>query len=689
MKKKLSLFLFLSSIPIYSTIETTLAQAATAKTFSRATGTLYLGLDGGNDKAVSKIERYNGENEIQLTGIATNSLLNDASIEFLTLSESEGDTNPYLVIVKKSNLGNFKQTKIILATNDGTTVHELETDLNDASGTAITDGIVQIAASNDYIFAAVKGNGETVFGKNDSGIAVIKIDKINNKLVIQDATTGSDGNRALTLNESTTELRINTDVIFGFNHPNIVTMAWSEELQKLYIGYDIRTGPGGSDGGLALLVANIDTTDSNKLKYLPAAPLNLFNTNRRRIIGIRRANINIGIQHLDIMRTTVGSDYLIVHGDVGWPAGTAPLLNSIFAIPLINNPTNATTHGTTAQRNGALNNEFKFITPSTTAGHLTSNNQNPAKVGGNPLPLQIAQSISDMMVIGDTVYISIAEQQSNINDSGIFYSQALFDQTGRINRWTRWKKRAFPFNSFSSKNITDPFDQPRVQFLSVDALNGKIFAVDGNTNTTVASLQWSNGEQNTKSLTYNVNQALSSGCFSSLDINQDTRGISISCPGRYHLFGGVGTVVFAKASISKEPGGNFTIQASNRPAAQTIPTDYSSPENFFISTLPEEAGAVTSLEYSRRLIASTNQNYFFAGTQNGLYAFADSAGGGFTLTSATNNLNAAPFSTRSWQKVNGIDGQVLAIKTSGAGATGADNGALYILTLELTQDPCC
>jgi hypothetical protein len=153
--------------------------------------------------------------------------------------------------------------------------------------------------------------------------------------------------------------------------------------------------------------------------------------------------------------------------------------------------------------------------------------------------------------------------------------------------------------------------------------------------------------------------------MAALDLDQATRGFTGigSTPERYALFAGNGKVVFTRVSKA-----NVSPASSN--TTQTDTTDFTLATNFRTTKLPRSSCIVSVLEYSRQL-PGTASNYFFAGAQDGLYAFADSAGNGFDATNLS-TLDLPPFSNGSWQKITAITGQITDIKTTG--------NALYVLT---------
>ena len=79
--------------------------------------------------------------------------------------------------------------------------------------------------------------------------------------------------------------------------------------------------------------------------------------------------------------------------------------------------------------------------------------------------------------------------QSANDDNGIFYCQALFEQTGKIARWTPWTKRAFPYNAFCNASCINN----GIAFFAVDAVTGKVWAVDGETRKVVRVTAWDKG----------------------------------------------------------------------------------------------------------------------------------------------------------------------------------------------------
>jgi hypothetical protein len=140
------------------------------------------------------------------------------------------------------------------------------------------------------------------------------------------------------------------------------------------------------------------------------------------------------------------------------------------------------TNGTLAKKDPALNaSTKKFTIAASLPGDLPVNNATTdpeALVGASTLPISSANSISDMVVIGDAVYVSFVTAPDAENETGIWSSQALFDDTGKIIRWTPWTKRTIPLNAFPG--ITLPGGNTHngsIKFFDIDGTTGNIWLV--------------------------------------------------------------------------------------------------------------------------------------------------------------------------------------------------------------------
>jgi hypothetical protein len=657
------------------------------KTYDPRSGIFFVGLDAtanpGSIYTISKAYRPTFNSTPQFTPLLINktddptyaSALLEKAIEFLAFSPQPKD--PSILIAVAKNGTDFQASKTIYAlyteiisSSIGNSEGEDESDeLHDANS-AVTDGIVSIASNSTIAFAVVKPSGAP-FGDAGTGVTMVGIGNSNSSpitLTTKDGTTGLNGNKAVGIDKSSPIIKGSgpDDVLFN---QSIAPIYWDEPMQRLFVGFNITSGSDAGDYAKAIVVGSINSGILSFQTITPDSAI-VAATN----IGVATgADEQVSIQHLRVMHTSTGPDYLIVN-QMTTSGGT------IFALPLVNDINNPTSplNGTYADYNSAINaTTKKFTVPATNPGDLPNNNAvtNPeAIIGAGPLPIQYDDEVADICVVGDAVYVAIdLAFQATDNDSGIFYSQAMFDNDGMIIRWTPWAKRGVPLNALPSIMLPGgTTHNGAIKFLEVDGKMGNIWIVEGTTNKTVGITSWSTGITSTDLLS-TLKKSLSSSCYCVLDLDQATRGFLNSTVQRYALFGGTNKVVFARTS-----------QASNRNDAsspQEAITNYSLKENFLVTALPEKAGCCQVLEYSRTSTTAgdaNNLNYFFAGTQEGLFVFANSHGNGFNVLNLP-TLDMSPFSTNIWTKITTITGSVIDIKTSGAG------GVLYVLTYQPTD----
>lgn len=610
--------------------------------------------------------------------------------EFLALSPQTTGNSIIAGVFPTVGAANFSTNIVTAFETDGS--HLLSTPaLNDATGNA-SAGIMALAGSPCNIFAAVRPTGDLLpsFGEAGSGIAVVCIKRVCDHLkclVTKDAPTGEDGNLATPLNnesfeitDGTVEFQLTATCGDVCTTPTTITLYFDQKFDRLYIGTSFAT----SDRSNSVAIGRIDCGALEINPIVNRAAISA-GASPNEIVVVNTPNGALQVNHLAVMHASTGPSYLIVNGNRADGANTP--CNRIFALPLVDDPCQPQIHGTLADKNSALVNNV-FVTPASLPGQLANDSEPAAAIAlintaidGQQLPIANNTGISDMVVVGDTVYVSIAhnpceDETDVLNDTGIFYSQALFGPDGKIVSWTPWTKRGIPVNAFGTTELpccachTGP-----VCFFEVDALTGNIWFVEGNTRRVVGITNWTRGEKNCcDDLLGELNQVLKCGSYSVLDLDQATRlftnlfGTGITTPFRYALFGGVDLVAIALTSIAK----------SNPPILSTPqdPIDCCTPQPHVIVTQIPNGGCISSLEYSR-----TFTNFFFAGSDKGLFAFADIDGNGFPV----NNLrwlDLPPFTTNSWHKITTIPGAVLDIKTSGAVPV------LYVLVTETLLEKC-
>ncbi len=654
------------------------------KAYDRATGTIYLAINAESTSEttgwrLAKAPRPIGCQKPQFTDISPNL---ETGIEKFELATEPCDTSPWLAFVEfdsTSTDATSNQKRVKISKNDGTDIQQSQF-LNDANQKETCD-IIDIAANKSFIFAAVRpgtndsdpftcGDADTGFGEQGSGIAVVSINPITLELN-QTAAAGGSTIRAKKLDVETDQIKINNDVLILDPTADLL---WDHQLQRLYCGLQLTTNANLGDGVKAVVVGSVDS--KGILTLYNIAPDVAFAPGVNNIVGtinpFPAAAVPVSIKHVRIMHCTTGPSYLIVNG--GNKTSSASN-NTIYALPLVDTNPSDPFHGTLADKDQDLVN-YKFVYPADDNPELPSSSDPAARVGTGNLPIQESTPISDMVVIGDTVYVSVNTTPDENNDSGIFYSQALFDENGKIVRWTAWTKRALPYNAFPNT----PTSQGRVHLFDVDAVTGKIWAVEGSRRKAVCSTAWDVGSSS-NSLATHLNKVFgcvpyNQGCFSVLDLDQFTRGFSDSTSAiltthhRYALFGGADKVAFARISQA------YTTKLSS---PQMVIEDFTNPANFLVTSLGQSSGSVSVLEYSRGEITTPPQttNYFFAGTDKGLFAFADaSTKQGFGVASLS-YLTAPPFKTSKWYHIPTLAGSAIDIKSAGS--------RLYVIMFETTE----
>ncbi|RTL07072.1 hypothetical protein EKK58_02745 [Candidatus Dependentiae bacterium] len=646
MKKKIVLLLQVYCTHIYSAIiipangteETNFAfnVPVTAKAFDPLSGSFIVGLfQGGGEFAIS----IASEDAPKFIPIAQNNLLTDATVEMLTLAENENEstnTNELLigtVLVKNNNINN--NNVVIILDTQGTQVIASDA-LNDANTFVLSQsaGIVAIAGANDTVFAAVKDRINNLFGNGDSGIAVLTINSSNTGALSFkpiDAVTGGVGNRAFPINVANTALfggpGITTYITNTLLNQSPTALYWDEYLNLLYVGLSCQNDAAGNPF-MSTVRCSIDKTVGN-LVAQPITQTTAIDNNN--IVATVGANQVLATEQVAVMHTSTGLSYLIVKAFIA-NSNT----RNIYALPLVDNAS-SNDHGALANKNAALV-DGVFQTAATGPGELPTINDPAAQVGDPaniPSDLQnFIGSITDMVVTGDTVYLSIVGGTNN-QFGYVISSQALFNADGTIARWTPWATRAAPVNAFPGLTMPDTNNQHsgKVAFFAVDSVTGNLWLVERDTNRLVGLVSWTNTFIK-DSLPYTLNKYFNNGCFSSLDLHHKTSLIGLN-NNNYSLFGGLSTIAFARTRDEA---------LSNTSPAGTI-TDFSDPANFLITHLSQANIPITSLEYT----SGNSNNYFIAGSQAGLYIFADQLTGKGFAPADLALLNESPFSNGSWQ----------------------------------------
>ncbi len=346
--------------------------------------------------------------------------------------------------------------------------------LNDAQDPAqVTSEIIAIEGSKDFAFAAVKPNGGGQFGDAGSGIAAVILgtqtrtsgeqEGVFPVFLQLDAPTGlagrPDGVRAAALDVTSSQLAIGSPLA---SIGQVVDMAWSPQLRRLFIALRVEGGPGLVDGARALAVGRIVINEQDHKFFIEQfAPASLFDGAADQIVGETGSGASVSLHFVRSMFTSTAFSYLVVVGDVGLPADTK---RRVYALPLTASE-NASLQGTLADKDAqpqtlyASDGAFveRYITkPATTPAEATRSTEPAAQVGAGELPFG---DIADVCVYGDTVFVSVEDPAAGMGSDpdqipGIFYSQAIFNPNGTIKAWTQWQRAV----ATSARTINSGFD---------------------------------------------------------------------------------------------------------------------------------------------------------------------------------------------------------------------------------------
>ncbi len=274
----------------------------------------------------------------------------------------------------------------------------------------------------------------------------------------------------------------------------IADMHWNENLKRLFIGLKITGNECSTDGVCALLVGRLD--EGGNLVLSPGISPELVCSDNQ-IVASKKSNAEISIHQVRSMLTTTALDYSIVLGGNGNAADTR---RTVFALPVLNfhtqngaiAPEHIGLQGTLADNQGVPLEGFSdksrshlflgrhFVTPAQSANNLCTNETKGAQVGGGALGVG---PIDEIFVRDDAVYAIVSDAYEGYN-SGVYYSQAIFDASGRIAAWTQWQPKAL----VPDETITSAY---------VDRINGSLVVAagaDAGAVRTVKRTQWVNNQ---------------------------------------------------------------------------------------------------------------------------------------------------------------------------------------------------
>ncbi|MDZ4099415.1 MAG: hypothetical protein U1E13_12080, partial [Methylophilaceae bacterium] len=287
------------------------------------------------------------------------------------------------------------------------------------------------------------------------------------------------------------------------------------------------------------------------LQLLPLCPASACGQPEESIVGAHGAGVHVSCHRVRTLNTSTSLSYLIVQGGVGAPHTTK---RSVYALPLVRATSDVMRLNAALEKmqselaekkkaedavacavlqknidalvlarrdvemgQGLLANKHEdprasdvfgqtppyrfadrsFKTPATAVSDVPSVHDRAACVGGGPVP---AGDITSLVVRGDSVFVTVGDPLPG-QQPGVFYSQALFDQMGKIKGWSYWRR--------SGTWVSDTAVNEKVFSMSIDAFDQKM-AVVGDAPEKITAIKrsaWSAGQKDGHALVHALNYA--------------------------------------------------------------------------------------------------------------------------------------------------------------------------------------
>ncbi len=417
-----------------------------------------------------------------------------------------------------------------------------------------------------------------------------------------------------------------------------------KNVGTLFAGFDVLGGPNDTDGAVAVLFS-LNEVGAPFLALAPVVTASAVTNDS--IIAGTGANTQISIHFLSTLLPSVGTQYLVVVGGVG-SVNQDPI--NVYALPI-------TSFGALASINSVPQTNFlsqrQFNVPATQQGDLYTPSSIPAIVGGGSAP----GTITSLYTAGDSVIITVTG--STDQASGIFYSQAIFNNNAVISGWTNWQR------AVNSQGIpeTAVYDRGNSQFWYSTAFTSSVQSV-------VATSWEKNGTQLAQLLNSTLPQK-QGGIQGVIDISSTAPFFSQADGSRSSatIFTGLNTVILGETAAD--------IGVTLTPVT-AYPDTYTSTDgtlNSFVAPaeyISMTGGALGNLQaiIAAAVVSCGGNSWIVVGGNGGLAVLALQDGTGIPDGSITQNF-AGLSSELVWQKVGNYSNVRKLI---------AQNGSLYVLT---------
>jgi hypothetical protein len=296
----------------------------------------------------------------------------------------------------------------------------------------------QIGAIHGFMDSVYTAYSTGVFGSGASNLALIE----------RKQTTDAQGNVQPYLNLlASAPLTTSSEILTGgIGQPALASfgpqISINTILRRVYFATQATAGSTGVAVALGqILISNANNVYS--MLFAPVAPESLLASATTVDTVVSAASSNsIRITQTTGMLTSTNLPYIIIARD----NGTGP--QTIYALPLMNTGDysgmiadfNSVTTNFGSYKPVFLNRYFTNVLSDISQISLSNPViQNQITVGG-ALPLGAGDNIEQLYSLGDSVYVTIANQYTSNTAPGTYRSQAIFASDGHIVSWTPWTR---------------------------------------------------------------------------------------------------------------------------------------------------------------------------------------------------------------------------------------------------------
>jgi len=435
---------------------------------------------------------------------------------------------------------------------------------------------------------------------------------------------------------------------------------FDNQYNQLFVGIDqVGRVDNATEGGiLSVVTAKLDSNDKLVVKPIVVGPRkgNFADDSQKHIVGFyteQSTDLRAATKKVRVMHTTTGKDYLITVGGVAEIGDEAMLNTWVNALPIL--PPSHANPGRLAKTNGSddfepfdATDDLLMVDRSKDAMSFSPDEKkivvgvDPRFIGTDDTDIEI----NCIDVVGNTVYVGVAGDNSMGEGSGIYASSALFNVDGLVRSWTPWQRVATSdkVHGCGIDKATGNF-----QFLTEDVSTEKIL---------VKSTVWGKSEtvvsdsNDNRKLTSVLNDIFPNGVYKLCNFNDESPGFNQNI--KMSMMMAVGDSKVALIQTGSDDNGNV------EPALDFV---LNKDILVFDSKDLEKIGPLLSCAIQREN-NSTNNGYLYVGGCNGCARLEDGSEKGWATDPGLNNVATVKDFTFNEIGKNGDFGEILALDAS-------------------------